>query len=184
MANKKLAGVLIVLGVVGFLALFPVMMYGTTVNASETTIQLDVSSSGSGSISLSQPGTFSASIVDVSSSPKAISAYEYVAAKMGGLASAQDGGAAGAGENIVSIQISLELKTPSGQVLEFSFNPRELEGTGLKNVTILMGPDELNNETGTFEITITITVRVTAPVVGTVVDLNLSPVTRSFDVPA
>lgn len=183
MANKKLAGASIVVVVVGVLAIAPLMMYGTFVNASETTLQLQVSSSASPSIATSQLGSFSASIVSVSSKAKVVSSYEYVFAKIGGLASAVDDGGPGVGDSIVSIQFSIQLTTPSNRVLEFTFKPGELRGTGQKNVTVLLGPDELNKESGTFQITISITIKVTAPIIGNVVDLNLTPVSRSFDVP-
>ncbi len=185
MIKKKIVLSIIIVGVV-VVALLPLMLYGVSVSVAKTTIQLQVDSTNptpGSSISPTALG-FSGSIGDISFLPENISSYEYVFNKLsGGMAKASDATGTGNTGATVEIVIALILKTPSGRQLELNFSPNKLSSTGAKEVVVLLGPDELNRESGTFEMTLTITIKVTVPVVGNIVDLSLTPVIRMFQVP-
>ncbi|MHA1477079.1 MAG: hypothetical protein ACTSPU_02670 [Promethearchaeota archaeon] len=182
MRSKKLMiGLLGIFLAISVVALIPVFMYGFSVNVTEIEASIGLSSSGDLSTSSSLPPSYDLSSFSVEANPRAISAYEYVFSKLDGnvdVVEEENGGTA-----IVEILITFELTTPSDNSLSFSFSPQGLKGDGLKTVMIIMGPDELNGEVGTFYLTITISIKVT--LLNTeILNLELAPVDLTFEIPA
>lgn len=84
----------------------------------------------------------------------------------------------------VTVLMNFTLQTPSGKNITFSYNAVESKGIGKKEFMSAMGPNELNNTTGTFSLWIFIHVIVTPPGQDTpVVDRELHPVALTFTVP-
>jgi len=188
MTSKKV--VVVLLGIflaVSVVALIPVFMYGFSVNVTEIEMSVGLSSSGSlstSSIETQQTPTYDLASFIVEANPKAISAYEYLFSKIDGNVDVVEEG--NLGVEIVEILITFELTTPSNNVLLFSFSPQGLSGEGLKTIMVLMGPDELNGEVGTFSLTITISITVSLPppMNTEILSLDLTPVDLTFEISA
>ena len=169
-------------------ALIPVFMYGFTVNVTEikTTIGLSSSETTSSStyITTQAAPVYNLSNFNVNAQEKVINAYQYVFSRMAGNLNATQEGSRGT--EVVNIQMMFNLTTPSNKSLSFSFNPHDLKGAGLKNLIVLLGPNELNREVGTFYLVIAISIKVTlpAPLNTQILNLQLTPVNLTFDVPA
>lgn len=188
MVSKKALGIIFasLIGV-SLVALTPVFIYGFTINAVEVNMQI-MTSSGTLSSSLieSNSETYDYDIWDGSfnvppeAQEKVISAYEYFFSKWGGQMTVEEEGVTG--EQYVSILITFELTTPTNKSLTFSFQPTDLRGEGLIDITILLGPDEFDGETGEFSLTIVISIVVTLPppLSTTILDLDLIPVNLTF----
>lgn len=187
-SKKVIVGLLGIIIAFSVVALIPVFMYGFTVNVTEIEANIGLSSSSSpstsSSITLQQASSYSLSSFTVEANPKAISAYEYFFSKLDGNVDVVEEG--NVGTEVVDILITFELTTPSNNSLSFSFNPQGLNGEGLKTVLILMGPDELNGEVGTFHLTITISITVSLPppLDTPILNLELTPVDLTFEIPA
>jgi hypothetical protein len=187
-SKKVIAGLLGIIIAVSVVAFIPVFMYGFTVNVTEIEANIGLSSSSSpsssSSITLLQAPSYSLNTYSVETNPKAISAYEYFFSKLDGNVDVVEEG--NVGTEVVDILITFELTTPSNTVLSFSFNPQGLSGEGLKTILILMGPDELNREVGTFYLTITISITVSLPppLDTPILNLELTPVDLIFEIPA
>jgi len=184
-SKKVIIGLLGIFLAVSVVSLIPVFMYGFSVNVTEIETSIGLTSSGglsaSSSITVQQAPSYSLDSFTVEANPKAISAYEYVFSKLDGNVDVVEEG--NAGTEVVEISITFELTTPSNNVLSFSFNPQGLSGQGLKTILVLMGPDELNGEVGTFYLTITISIRVS--ILNTdILNLDLTPVDLTFEIPA
>ena len=190
-SKKVIAGLIGIFMVVSVVALIPVFMYGFTVNVAEIEMSIGLSSSGgtsspssdsfytSSSIELQQTPTYDLSSFNAVANEKTINAYEYVFLGDHVETSEESSG----GTEIVKISITFNLTTPSGNSLLFSFSPQGLKGQGLKNVMILLGPDEINRETGTFHLTLTISIIVTLPYPledTEILNLELTPVALTF----
>ena len=174
MPSKKLiVGLLGTIIAVSVVALIPVFMYGFTVNTAEIEMSIGLSSSDS-SISTSSDSLYTSSSIELQQTPiydlsslnvvaneKTLNAYEYFFSKLDGNVDVSEEG--NEGIEVVDILITFDLTTPSNNSLSFSFNPQGLQGQGLKNVMVLLGPDELKGEVGTFHLTITISITVTLP---------------------
>lgn len=191
-SKKVIGGIIAALAVVSVIAFIPVFMYGFTVSATEVNLGMSMDGSTStssisvSSIEINQGPSFDPNITNVEARERVMNAYEYLLSKGGGPAevSAQSGTAAEGAD--VDISITFNLTTPSNKSLVFEFNPQNLNAEGLE-VSLLLGPDELERETGTFhlEITISITIAIDTPgFSGTVVDKTLNPVDLDFTVPA
>ena len=182
MPSKKvivsLIGIFLAVSVV---ALIPVFMYGFSVNVTEIEASIGLSSSGDLSTSSSLPPSYDLSSFAVEANPRAISAYEYVFSKLDGNVDVVEEGSEGL--EVVDILITFELTTPSNNVLSSSFSPQGLSGQGLKTILVLMGPDELNGEVGTFSLTITISITVSLQNIE-ILNLELTPVDLTFEIPA
>ena len=193
-SKKVIAGLLGVVIAISVVALIPVFMYGFSVNVAEIEMSIGLSSPDSSSsyssdslytydsIDLQQPSSYDLSNFDVIANEKAMSAYEYVFSKLDGNVdvSEEENG----GTDIVDIQITFNLTTPSNNSLSFSFNPQGLKGQGLKKVLVSLGPDELDREAGTFHLTITISITVTLPppLSTPILNLELTPVDLTFEI--
>jgi len=187
-SKKVIAGLLGIIIAVSVVALIPVFMYGFTANVTEIEANIGLTSSSSpstsSSITLQQAPSYDLSSFTVEANPKAINAYEYFFSKLGGNMEVVEEG--NVGTEVVDILITFELTTPSNHSLSFSFNPQGLNGQGLKTIIILMGPDELNREAGTFYLTITISIIVSLPppLNTEILNLELTPVDLTFEIPA
>ena len=183
-SKKVIVGLLGIIIAVSVVALIPVFMYGFTVNTAEIDMSIGLSSSdglSTSSIETQQTSSYSLSNFNVVANEKTISAYEYVFSKLDGIADVSEEGSEGT--EVVNILITFDLITPSNNLLSFSFNPQGLEGQGLKNVMVSLGPDELKGEVGTFYLTITISITVTLPTFDTpILDLDLTPVDLTFEI--
>jgi len=192
MVSKKVLGIILV-SVIGIslVAMIPMFLYGFSVNAVEVRMQIMTTDSATPSMTVETSDTsYDYDIWDAGFSvppeveEKVISAYEYFFSKLGGQMTVNEGGSTG--EQYVNIVISFDLTTPSNNSLTFTFRPTDLRGDGLKDIIVLLGPDEFNRETGTFSLTITISIKVTLPPpLNTIVlDFDLMPVNTTFEVPA
>ncbi|MHA1319570.1 MAG: hypothetical protein ACTSSC_11755 [Promethearchaeota archaeon] len=186
MPSKKvivsLIGIFLAVSVV---ALIPVFMYGFSVNVTEIETSIGLSSGGLSTSSSQETSSFDLSSFTVEANSKAISAYEYFFSKLDGNVDVVEEETGGT--EAVEILITFELITPSGNSLSFSFSPQGLNGQGLKTILVLMGPDELNGEVGTFHLTITISITVTLPPpmdTVPILEVELTPVNMTFDIPA
>lgn len=183
-SRKVIVGLLGIIIAVSVVALIPVFMYGFTVNVAEIETSIGLTSSGdlsTSSIELQQSPSYSLDSFNVVANEKAISAYEYFFSILDGNIETEQVG--NIGTAVVDILITFNLTTPSNNSLSFSFNPQGLEGGGLKKIMVLLGPDELNGEVGTFHLTITIYITVTPPLLAPIV-IDLTPVDFSFEIPA
>ena len=192
-SRKVIAGLIGIFIVVSVVALIPVFMYGFTVNVAEIKMSIGLSSSDgsiatssdslyiSSSIELQQTPTYDLSGFNIIANEKTINAYEYVFSRIGGnMGAIQE---PNGGTEVVEIFITFSLTTPSSKSLSFNFSPQGLKGAGLKEIMVLLGPDELNREVGTFQLTITISIIVTLPLLGTeILNLALTPVNLSFEI--
>jgi hypothetical protein len=191
MPSKKVligivAAILIVV-VISVVAFFPVILYGGfQVNTAEVDMDLQVSdgtaSLSSADIKSSTSSTWNGSISGVKVNERVMNVYEYLLSKADGLAEVSDQGTDVS--IFVDIQISFNLTTPSNRSLIFEFNPKNLKGEGLKELKVLLGPDELNSETGTFHLRIIISVFIDLPDPLSDIDINLTPVDLDFTVNA
>ena len=195
MPSKKLiVGLLGTIIAVSVVALIPVFMYGFTVNTAEIEMSIGLSSSDS-SISTSSDSLYTSSSIELQQTPiydlsslnvvaneKTLNAYEYFFSKLDGNVDVSEEG--NEGIEVVDILITFDLTTPSNNSLSFSFNPQGLQGQGLKNVMVLLGPDELKGEVGTFHLTITISITVTLPppLSTPILNLELTPVNLTFEI--
>lgn len=187
-SKKVIAGLLGIIIAVSVVALIPVFMYGFTVNVTEIETSIGLSSSGSpstsSSITLQQASSYDLSSFSVEANSKAMGAYEYFFSKLDGNVEVVEEG--NGGTEVVDILITFELTTPSNTVLSSSFNPQGLNGQGLKTITMMLGPEDLNGEVGTFYLTITISIIVSlpSPLDTQILNLELNPVDLTFDIPA
>ncbi|MFO8020022.1 MAG: hypothetical protein R6U96_15460 [Promethearchaeia archaeon] len=180
-SKKKIVGLFVVgtLLVAGIIPLF-IMASGADVNISFSLTSTEPTSS---SIT-TQASDVEYNVEDLETSAKErdLNLYEQFIAN-GNDVNAED--KESSGQAVAEIEISLELITPSGKNRTFSIEPRELEGTGQKEIKTTLGPNELNEETGTFELIITIKIKVTPPTFDEpVLDKTLNPVNTTFEVPA
>lgn len=191
-SKKVIGGIIATLALISVVALIPIFMYGFNVNTTEVNLGMSMTgSTTSSSISVSSIGisqggsspSFSPNVTGIEIKEKTINAYEYIFSKANGVAEVSEHSGEAAEGASVDIYITFNLTTPSNKSLSFEFNPQDLNSEGLE-VSILLGPDELAGETGTFHLKITISITITVPVVGTVVDMDLEPVNRDFTVPA
>jgi len=185
-SRKVIAGLLGIVVVISVIALIPVFIYGFTVNVVETEISIGLFSSGSlstsSSIELQQTPSYNLNRFDVVTNEKAINAYEYIFSKLEGNIDVIEEG--NGGIDVVNISITFDLTTPSNNSLSFNFNPHGLKGEGLKKIIVLLGPDELNGEVGTFRLRITISITVTPPHFEVpIVNLTLTPVDLPLVIP-
>ena len=89
------------------------------------------------------------------------------------------------GSDVVEITITFELTTPNGKTLSFEFSPGEMAGTGEKTMNVLLDPEDLNGEVGTFHISITITILVTPPASqAPALEKTITAVDRTFEITA
>jgi hypothetical protein len=191
MVSKKALGIILV-SVIGIslIAMIPVFLYGFSVNAVEVRMQIMTADTATPSMTMETSGTsYDYDIWDAGFSvpPEAeervISAYEYFFSKLGGQMTVNEEGSVG--DQIVDIIITFDLTTPSNNSLSYTFQPTDLKGEGLKDIIVLLGPDEFNGETGEFSLTITISVVVTLPPpLNTMLEFDLVPVNTTFEVPA
>ena len=185
MPSRKVIVVLLgIIFAVSVVALIPVFMYGFSVNVTEIEASIGLSSSGdlaTSSIETQQVPSYDLSSFTVEANPKAISAYEYFFSKLDGNVDVVEEGSEGS--EVVDILITFELTAPSNTVLSSSFSPQGLSGQGLNTIVVLMGPDELNGEVGTFSLTITISITVSLQNIP-IVELELTPVDLTFEIPA
>jgi len=188
-SKKVIGGIVAALAVVSVIAFIPVFMYGFIVNATEVNLGMNMGGSTStssisvSSIEINQGPSLDPNITNIEAKERVMNAYEYLLSKGGGPAEVSDHSGTAAEGADVDIHIIFNLTTPSNKSLVFEFNPQNLNAEGLE-ITLLLGPDELERETGTFHLEITISITVTVPVVGTVVDKTLTPVNLDFTVPA
>lgn len=188
MVSKKIifGSVALIAIVILLVATLPIFIYGTAVNVIEvdTSLQISSSPSQSSDIRISQEsGGFSISNPSVEIREKTMTSYEYMIAQSEGLVSTSEGESSSSA--LVDITMTFNLITPNGQELSFTFDPQDLQGTGVKHIIVLLGPEELNNEKGTFSLSITISIKITPPVFDApVVDMTLDPVNLEFEVPA
>ena len=182
-SKKVIVGLLGIFLAVSVVALIPVFMYGFSVNVTEIEANIGLTSSGglSSSSSLLQDPSYSLDSFSVVANEKAVSSYEYFFSKLDGIVDVDEEG--NIGTEVVDILINFELTTPSNNLLSFSFNPQGLSGQGLKTIMVLLGPDELNGEVGTFYLTITISITVTLLEIE-ILNLELTPVDLTFEIPA
>ena len=193
-SKKVIAGLIGIFIAVSVVALIPVFMYGFTVNVTEIEMSIGLSSSD-GSISYSSDSLYTSSSIELQQTPtydlssfnavaneKTINAYEYFFSRFGDNVEVSE--ESNGGTEVVNIFITFSLITPSNNSLSFSFSPQGLKGAGLKMIRILMGPDELKGEVGTFQLTITISIIVTlpSPLDTEILNLGLTPVDLSFEI--
>ncbi len=173
----------------------PIFIYGYTVNVVEIDTSFKISSSVNSSpllsfnikISQGSPVKFSVGNPSIQVNKKTMNAYEYIMAKGAGLIDTseeeqsdgdeveQSGGAE------VELILTYNLTTPSGQKINLIYDLRELRGIGVKHIKILLGPEQLKNEYGTFSLLTTISIKITPPPFDTpVVERTLKPVYREF----
>lgn len=191
MASKKLiGGILVAIIGISLVLLIPVFMYGFTVNVAEVNMSMMTTSSiTSFSVSTETQDSYSFNDWDAGwdappqVNEKAISSYEYVFDKIDGIITVSEENSEE--EAYVAITITFNLTTPSNRSLYFTFEPLELRGEGLKNVIVLLGPDELERETGTFHLTIVIEIIVTLPppLNTELINMELTPVELEFEIP-
>ncbi len=184
-SKKVIGGLLGIIIAVSVVALIPVFMYGFTVNTAEIDMSIGLSSSdglSTSSIETQQTPTYSLSNFNVVANEKVMNAYEYMFSKLDGNVDVSEEG--NGDIDVVDILITFDLTTPSNNLLSFSFNPQGLEGQGLKNVMVLLGPDELKGEVGTFYLTITISITVSLPppLSTPIMNLALTPVELTFEI--
>ena len=184
--GKKLAiGIISVLLIV---AAVPVIVYGgltTDVYEAETTLSL----SGGGEPSAAQPGgsyDYDPQLSDIAIERKEVSAYQQMWQDVAGeRASVESDGEGQDNAAIVDIVIKINLETPSGQVIENEFNPRQMNVENEQTIKIELTEGDLAGETGTFTLTIQISISITPPIMDSpIVELELSPVSQTFEVGA
>ena len=184
-SKKVIIGLIGIFTIVSVVALIPVFMYGFSVDVAEIEMSIGLSSSDglytSSSIELQQAPTYDLSSYNAVANEKTMNAYEYHFASLGENAEVSE--ESSGGTEIVEILITFNLTTPSGHSQSFSFNPQGLKGEGLKVITVLLGPNELNGE-GTFHLTITISIIVTLPepVNTEILSLSLTPVALTIEI--
>ncbi|MBN2156782.1 MAG: hypothetical protein JW776_12135 [Candidatus Lokiarchaeota archaeon] len=177
-----------IIACMALVGLIPVFMYGFTVDGAEINMSLMISSAGlpssSDDLGTNPDGWDAVWNAPPQVNERAINAYEYALSKMQGNLKTSE-----ANSEIdvpVSIQITFNLLTPGGTSLSFTFEPTKLAGDGVKDIMVLLGPDELNGETGIFHLDITISIVVTLPEpLNTVVlEKTLTPVSLNFEIPS
>ncbi len=184
-SRKVIAGLLGIIVVISVITLIPIFIYGFTVNVVETEISIGLFSSGSlstsSSIELQQTPSYNLNRFDVVTNEKAINAYEYIFSKLEGNIDVIEEG--NGGIDVVDISITFNLTTPSNNSLSFNFNPHGLKYNRFI-IIVLLGPDELNGEVGTFHLRITISITVTPPHFEVpIVNLTLTPVDLPLVIP-
>ncbi|TXT57844.1 MAG: hypothetical protein BAJATHORv1_10552 [Candidatus Thorarchaeota archaeon] len=183
MMSKAKAGIVLIV-IIGALALVPVALYGTEVNVAKVNIGLNIG--GTTAVSLSEFGvlqipSFTAGMSGVQIDVESMNPYSYMIER--NTARTQVDSPDSSSAALVEISIFFNLTTPSNNSITFTLTPGS-QGTGEHEVTTLLGPEEGLDAGGEFHLTITITIRVTPPGFDEpVVDLNLSPVNRTFTVP-
>lgn len=200
MANKKLiAGGIIVALVASItvVALIPVMMYGSGETLTQISMGMSTTDSSytttlsTSSIDTSQTSddSFSPSIPSPpENSQVSMNAYEYFFHEVAGQRaqiSNQEGTFEFSGVVAdIDIYITFNLSTPSGEELIYEFNPQNLAAEGF-DITLLLDSEDLNGETGTFTLEITIEIFIEVSFGGTTyVDENatLNPPSLDFTV--
>ncbi|MEJ2251495.1 MAG: hypothetical protein P8Y70_17935 [Candidatus Lokiarchaeota archaeon] len=193
MPSKKVKFGIIAVVIVGIVisgfALFPVFLYGGfTVNTAEVNMGVQVSE---GSTSLSSTPVSTTSTANSAQwtgtdtgtnvSERSMNVYQYMFSKANDITQVTDHGTNSSA--IVNIQITFNLTTPSNRSLIFTFNPHNLKGEGLKNIKVLLGPDQLNRESGTFHLRINIIISINPPDPLHDKTIDLTPVNLSFTIP-
>jgi len=160
--RKRLPFLIIAIAVVALIA--PAVAYGgfmvnvATVTFSETT----------GSLTATPP----------QSSVASVNVYNYMAAKAGGTLQTSDGSTSNS--EVAKITISLVLTTPSGTNVTVT-NSNIQGGIGTRSHTVMLGPGEGVRGSGTFTLTIKISVDITTPAGVPVTSPSLT-MTKSFTV--
>ncbi|MGV9197599.1 MAG: hypothetical protein ACOC44_15115 [Promethearchaeia archaeon] len=181
MASKKAIIGLVVVGALVIAGIIPLFIINSGADV-EISFSLTSSEPTSSSITTqaSQPD-YSVDDLKVSAQNRELNLYEEALANGNDL----NTGGESSGEDVAKIEITFKLITPSGKNRTFSFEPRELQGTGEKELKSTFTTDELNGESGTFELIITINIKVTPPTFDeSVFEKELNPVNTTFEVPA
>ncbi len=183
--SKTKAGIIVIVILAG-LALVPIALYGTEVEVAYVSFGLSVdsplSTTGFSGLDMLQIPAFTAGLSNVEVDVDTMNPYEYMLAR--NTNRTQVSGADTTGVAFVEISITFNLTTPSNQSLVFVLTPGSGQGTGDRNIVTLLGPEDGLTISGTFHLSITITVKVTPPGFDEpVVDLTLEPVNRTFTIP-
>ncbi len=160
--RKRLPFVIVAIVIVALVA--PAIVYGgfsvnvATITFSETT----------GSLTATAP----------QSSVASVTVYNYLAMKAGGTLQTSDQSISNT--EVAKITISLMLTTPSGTNVTVS-NSNIQGGIGTRSHTVVLGPGDGVRESGTFTLTINISVDITTPAGVSVTSLSHT-MTKSFTV--
>ncbi len=177
--RKKIAVAIIAIAA---LALLPIAMYGTQVEVAKVSFSLSVGNFLAMSYGPAQIPSFVAGISNAKVDVETMNPYQYIIAR--NTARTQTTTENVSGEDMVDITITFELRTPSNKTLTFTIATGSDQGVGTREVITMIGPEDGVSMTGTFYLTITITIKVTLP--GDdhpVVNLDLDPVIISFEIP-
>ena len=113
------------------------------------------------------------------SSVASVTVYNYMAMKTGGNVQTSDQGISNS--EVAKISISLTLTTPSGTNTTVTVSNIQ-GGIGTRSHTVMLGPGEGVRQSGTFLLTIKISVDITTPAGVSVTSLSLT-MTKSFTIP-
>jgi len=180
--NRKTAAVTVI--IIGSIALAPIAMYGLEVQVANVSMTLGISNVlASSRFNSAQVPNSDIGLQQVQIVVGSQSSYEYALSRVTGRIETSESGSNTPAD--VQITIEFTLTTPSNQTIIFTLNPGQMQGTGEKQVSTVLGPDEGISETGEFHLTIIISVQVTPPTSDTpVVDLELNPVNHTFTIPS
>jgi hypothetical protein len=178
-SKKVIIGFFIALAL-AIAAIIPLFIVDSGANV-QISFSLTSSEPTSSSITTQQSDiTYNVEALKVSAQEQELNFYEQLAANGEDL---NTGGGESVGQDVAEIEVTFKLITPSGKNKSFSFKPRELKGTGEKEIETTFGPNELDGETGTFELIITISIKITPPTFSEpVFEKTLNPVNTTFEV--
>jgi len=183
--NKTKGGIILVV-IVAALVLTPIAIYGTEVDVAQVNFDLSVDSTPT-AVALSDLETlqlpiFTAGLSNVQIDVSSMNPYEYALAR--NTARTQVSSEEDVNGALVEITITFNLTTPSDNSLIFVLTPLSGQGTGDRNIAILLGPEDGISIEGEFHLRITITIVVTPPGFDNpLVDITLDPVDLTFTVP-
>lgn len=179
---KKKVGIVVVVVVLGVL-IAPLLWYGGfTVDTAQIKTQMNIST-GIFSTDDARPlgNVDTMQLESVDKSVKKTNVYSYMTTKVTGKTNVEE--RTSSGDAVVNIHFTLNLTTPSDKSVVLDFDPKEMEGTGEKVVTVKLGPDELQREKGTFHLQITIKISINPPAGPSLGPMELTPVSLTFTVP-
>ncbi|MFO7795087.1 MAG: hypothetical protein ACQERB_08605 [Promethearchaeati archaeon] len=162
-SKKTIGGIIAVVAIISVIALIPVFMYGIGVDSIQVSMGMSSTDLYSSSISDSDDSynldqSLPTGVTTLQAEQQRIDPYSYFFGKFNGHVSTSGSGVYSA---YIDLKIYLNITTPSSQTIQLGpITLEDLKSAGL-NVNMILGPDEISIEEGTYYISLLIEIEIT-----------------------